>query len=469
MKTPSSLKVDNLRHLSDHGLAVQFSDPKLTALVDYLKSRDQGKTVLSAGKSTLTLTRFGKITVTEAFFSHGSYRKNSIHYLDGTLKFTVLEQGGNDAENTYRTLRAILFGEALPHIWRVRSGADKDALRTWLLNNQWCLNGEAGLRAKAIETAEKFIRDRISTVKSAINYSEHEASRYEAETPERFGAQRELLRENCQNKLAKLDEKTKQAETDLQTLAEPITSAALVLSAVGSRYGARNPYGYDERGRYCTLSLRFPAIGEAVTPPVKLPNYTASVSGETITFSSGIVCPFTYSALRSWLKGEGEAPRTSYGKVEKIETSDANRQPKILLRCGCHYIDAETAVPELAEFLRPSFAVAYTPTRAEVSIDEPELFAARCAEEIKKALKEWKEERENVLTSYATQRHELAKRENDLPGYIEKAKADVERLKADLAKLETQQTAERVIGANLERVRENLTATFAALAFNGGF
>lgn len=151
MKIPKLL-VDNLRHISDHGLAVEFTDKKLVDMVNGMKK--DGTYKLEAGQSWLKLRVVGRMCFTEFYKCHGNYNTKKAHYFDepAGLKFT-LNRGSVDEEHAHDTLMAVALGGPMPTNWRNAGnyGSSQDELRKWLKNWAWTLAGENGMRAKALE------------------------------------------------------------------------------------------------------------------------------------------------------------------------------------------------------------------------------------------------------------------------------------------------------------------------------
>jgi hypothetical protein len=455
----TALKVDNLRHLSDHGLAVVFTDRKLANLVEFLASRD-GKTELKAGKSTLEITKLGNVTMTRfhAATSGSGYWWETLHYCDAMagLSYKINRQGGKGEQDAFDTLRGVIFGDyktsenykydqnkqTLPPIWFPHSGADADKLREWLKKFAWTLTGAHGLRAQA---EKKIADDRSASVRSAKNaldYLERELERLKSETAETFRDSHERARVQAAEKLEIAAWRIEQVEKDLAQVAfsETAESAADQLTEISQRYGARFSQGvWDSSvGNYTDKILHFAETRETISPEIRNPNYVATIAadGETVSLSSGIACSFRRSEIVAWLKGEKSAPQTRYGTVEKFYTATHDAQPRTLLRCGCHLVDASSIDSELASLLVPTHTVIKVPASPRVDLGQ-EGFLSRLSENISLRLVAEQESRAQTVRLFAEKRHALTEREAQLPARIAEQESKVAESKSALVEAET--------------------------------
>ena len=111
-KTPP-LKVDHLRHIHDHGLAIQFADSKLAALIARGLAKQDGKATLRAGESHVTLMKLGNVTITEATFAADGLRGRdlaALHYYDPVhqLKYGFKKEESDAHGNAFATLKALV-------------------------------------------------------------------------------------------------------------------------------------------------------------------------------------------------------------------------------------------------------------------------------------------------------------------------------------------------------------------------
>lgn len=465
---PSALKVDNLRHIQDHGLSVRFTDPKLVSLVEHLNSRD-GVTKLTAGKSSLVLTRFGRVVVTEAFWNVGSRHVCAIHYADAPaqLKFTLSREGGSgaDSENAFNTLKAVIFGGALPSIFRPITGAGQDALRAFLRSYAWTLSGEAGMRSRALAGAGVALRSDISSAKNSLSYAERELARLRENTSENFRTAHANIRQHCANRLSAIDAKLSAVATDCTFNFREMPEEQL--KDISARYGAYSRFIGASAQRLSGYAFAFSAVAESISPPRVRNNYTATIGadGETVTFNSGIHCPFTVSRLLAWLRGQAPAPRTTYGEVKKLERTGKDGLPIVVLQCGCHEIDAVATSPALfGELLKPAHSVSIVPGKEAAVFGTPE-FVARLSEEMQDRRSALVDERSGALLALATRRHELTEEENSLPARIDAQSAKVQAERETLTKAESALSAfVTPLGASAEDSLNNGLAVFSAFA-----
>ena len=454
-----ALKVDNLRHLSDHGLSVVFTDRKLANLVEFLASRD-GKTELKAGKSSLEITRLGNVTMTRLHLatSGSGYWHETLHYCDAVaeLAYKIKRQTGKGEQYAFDTLRGVIFGayttsenckydqnkQTLPPIWFPKFGADADRLREWLKKFAWTLTGAHGLRAQAEEKISADRKEAVRSAKNSLDYLERELERLKSETPETFRDSHERARTQTAEKLATCAERIAQVEKDLaQTrFSETAESAANQITEISQRYGARFSQGTWNSGigNYDAKILHFSETRETISPEIRSPNYVAKIGadGETVSLSSGIACSFRRSEIVAWLKGEKSAPITRYGTVEKFETATHDAQPRTLLRCGCHLVDASSIDSELAALLAPIHKVEKIPASPRLDLGQ-EGFLSRLSENINFRLLAEQESRAQTVRLFAEKRHALTERENQLPARIAEQESKVSESKAALLAVET--------------------------------
>ena len=452
----SALKVDNLRHIHDHGLAVEFTESKLVTLLNYLRGK-QGTTELKAGLSTLKITTLGNVTKTEAFFSVGSNRLAALHYYEAAtgLKYTVKRENGEDYANAYYTLNAVIFGGKLPGIWEVKSGAEADKLRDWLNKWRFTVTGSNGLRGQAISAR---LAQLIETRRAASNIhatAEARHTQYATEaTPEFFRGKHGEARTTLAAKLARIETATEeirkgQAETTNQENDEALWHHNWAYSLGLSR-------DYDR-------ITHFPATSARYSHPVQIANYSATVSPSgVVSLSSGIQCEFTAPQVLAWLRGEASAPRSNrYGTLQRLEVSTRDGKASVLLKCGCHYVDASNVSAEFAELLKPSHTVTLTTGKPRADFGSPE-FAQRLAERFAERFAEQENQRAQAIREFADRRAYLEKEETDLPATIARLFTAMETAKADLDKADTAlETAKAVsyLGADADTLA-NLSRVF---------
>jgi hypothetical protein len=429
MKNPSSaLLVDNLRHIHDHGLAVEFTAPKLVTLLTYLRAK-QGTTELKAGHSTLRVTTLGNVTKTEAFFSVGSNRLAAMHYFEAAtgLKYTISRESSEDHKSAYNTLNAVIFGENLSKAqdhWKIHTGAHADKLRDWLKKFAWCITGANGLRGQAL--AARFVQ-LDQTRASAFNVHASAAARHNQYATE---ATPEFFRNKHAEARAKLAEKLKDVEknaAELQTLEKSFETLN------GQQIFVEAPYTFGIRREYDRDKVFFPAVDAQFSHPVQSANYAATVDASGgVSLSSGIRCEFTAPQVLQWLRGEASAPHSHrYGALERREVATPTGAPSVLLKCGCHWIDAANVSADFAQALTPTHAVTRTAGKPRAEFGTPE-FAERLREKFAEKIAAENALRADYIREFADRRAYLTKEETDLPATIAGLREKMESAKASL-------------------------------------
>jgi hypothetical protein len=435
MKNPSSsLKVDNLRHIHDHGLAVEFTAPKLVTLLTYLRAK-QGVTELKAGHSTLRITTLGNVTKTEAFFSVGRNRLAAIHYYEAAtgLKYTLRRDGGEGSEHAYNTLNAVIFGENLSKAqdhWKIHTGAHADKLRDWLKKFAWCITGSNGLRGQALASRFAQLEE---TRRAAANVHGAAAARFrqysEDATPDFFRAKHAETRAKLAAQTADVEKNVAEWQTQQRDAEKLITEnkAEELHNSYGWKIGARKDWENSQ------WKIFFPAVGAQFSHPVQSANYAATVDATgAVSLSSGIRCEFTAPQVLAWLRGEASAPHSSrYGKLERREVATPSGAPLVLLKCGCHWIDAANVSPEFAQALTPTHTVTRSTGKPRAEFGTPE-FSERLREAFAEKIAAHETQRADAIRQFADRRAYLTKEETDLPATIAALREKMESAKASL-------------------------------------
>jgi flagellar motility protein MotE (MotC chaperone) len=423
---PSALLVDNLKHIHDHGLAVEFTAPKLVSLLTYLRGK-QGVTELKAGQSTLKVTTLGNVTKTEAFWSHGSYHRASLHYYEAAtgLKYTLNRDNGADNENAYYTLNSIIFGGELPGIWKISFGAQADKLRDWLKKWAMTITGSNGLRALAISARLAQLNETRRNASNIHASAEAHHLKYVNDaTPEFFRTKHGEARAKLAATLAKIETRTEEIRKGQAEMANQETGEAL--------WNGNWEYSLGLSRSYEGVTF-FPATASQYSHTVQSANYSATVDATgAVSLSSGIRCEFTANQVLAWLKGETQAPHSSrYGTLQRLEASTRDGAALVLLKCGCHYVDATNVSAEFAQLLKPSHTVSLTPGKPRADFGTPE-FAERLRERFAERLAEQETQRANAIREFADRRAYLEKEEANLPETIAGLKVKMETAKAAL-------------------------------------
>jgi len=438
-------KVDFLRHLSDHGLNLNFTCPKKTALVNALKT--EGIHVVKAGRSRVTLTRIGKVTFTDAFFSVGSNHVNNAHYLDGSLIFKC------DDNQARLVLRSIILGENLPSMVTPRDGASQDGLRSWLAKNAWALLGEAGLRSKAIESVKSRFDSTLKTWNYRVSELEkdvgrHEARNYVNELTQAKQSFKFTLQNIERNKAENegVYKEIDQALKDLATLERkegPTDSGAL---SVGWRVG----FSYDYDSKNGKKNYYFEGTRDIRSHEFVRPNYVAKIEGDTLSLSSGIEVPFNASQVLAWLRGEQPAPQTRYGTCQIVKTcAQDGTTPLNLVKCGCHVIDAAKDLGEpFATLLAPTHSVTLVKGLPRVNYSEnPQGFEERCNAWKEKDKEKLTQRHAFAVTDYVSTCKKIRKAREEHSQTLETILTDLEKAKLD--RLKAKQDLDDIEGVHL--------------------
>jgi hypothetical protein len=347
MKNP---KVDNLKHISDHGVSVKFACPKLAAWVDSFASVASGEFRFTAGKSSLSIIRKGDVTYTRFHKASSGYGdiSETIHYYSAEGLKTRVTCRSSDLFNL---LNSVIFGASLDSFFTPNTGAGQDDLRRFYSVHGWALFGENGLRAFAMEDTERFNKSTLANLESRLRNTTEQVERFE---------KRDLSAELAEAKKAFLvaSEKLQTEEKTLDACTRAVenrTEQPAGLQGVRTEKGEYN----HQLGRYEVKGYFFPAVSASFSVPVCNPNYTATLGEDfqTIKLSSGIVCPITYSQALGWLKGDPVTLKTDYGVVTRENVCDSTGKPYVVIKAGCHRLDCRALGGEVAELLAPTHTV----------------------------------------------------------------------------------------------------------------
>ena len=425
----TALLVDNLRHIHDHGLAVEFTAPKLVSLLAYLRGK-QGVTELKAGHSTLKITTLGNVTKTEAFWSVGTNYRASLHYFEPAtgLKYSIKRDNGEDCANAFLTLDAIIFGGELPKIWRISFGSQADKLRDWLKKWAMTITGSNGLRALAISARLAQLNEtRRSASNVHANAEAHHLKYVNDATPEFFRTKHGEARAKLAATLAKIETRTEEIRQGLNATQSDIDN-----NMAERLWNGNWEYSLGLSRSYEGVTF-FPHTASHYSHPVQSANYSATVDATgAISLSSGIRCEFTAKDVLAWLKGEAQAPHSSrYGTLQRLEASTREGAALVLLKCGCHYVDATNVSAEFAQLLKPAHTVTLTPGKPRADFGTPE-FAERLREKFAEKLAGQETQRANAIREFAERRIYLEKEETNLPETIAGLRVKMDAAKAAL-------------------------------------
>lgn len=402
---PRKLLVDNLKHVHDHGLAVEFTDESLTKWLEEIRAHKNGKLLFCAGESKLHITRNGDVTRTH-FVPGRGYSNDRIHYHCPATKIKATILSGHAG---FDYLDYLLFGSSadahistrLPLPWMVKNpmtGASQDLFRTHTYKmGGWWLLGESGLRAFAAhESLVKPAKVRLDAAQVQATHAKSELQRFEKRD---WNAELKDFSRCIKENTARLASRVKELEEAKLAKAPPAygpLSPALRNLGVSALFAP--PYGRVVR-------YRFPSTPEGWSHPGVDFNYkvTLSSDGGSFLLSSGIKCPVSVEAALEWLRGKAPAPMTIYGEVKVVDARDAENNPVRVVACGCHRLDLRPLGEEFAKLLTPKHKV--------VRIDgKPELVMNGTAKE-RRAF--YSELRRRVTSAIRAEqdRHDVARRD----------------------------------------------------------
>ena len=419
------LKVDNLKHVSDHGLAVQFDNPQLQAWVDGM--RGNGVHECKAGESKLKLTVLGRLCITELHLAVGDRKIRNLHYYDPVTELSYTQCDCS----TQAILIHLIFGGRTHWDSSFRGVAAYTSsrisgLQRWAKDDAWAILGESGMRAKAIEKAceplailVKKAKERADDAKSiSVVFSkrnlELELANMKKEQSKLL-AERQKAIEECQIKIGMAQDANASEASWTQLRTKDYNNICIRYVHDGDNYA----YLRGWRG--------------TSNPALVVPNYDVSMVDGAFKLSSGIACDVTLDQMLAWLRGQTEAPKSKYGIVTRVETRDGSMQPRLLFQVGCHIVDLCALHPELDELLQPTHTVVGEPDVSDLAWTEENMNAIRQRlVSIYTKEKEDLEDKKHALhVSYVPRRRKLTYQINNRE--MEQAKFDA---KAEETKLE---------------------------------
>ncbi len=447
--------VSDLPHISDHGLAMVWTDEQKQAWMQSLKK--DGETTLMVGESHIKIKTVGRVTFTDMFRAHGSYKTHNIHYFDEAsgLKFTFKK---TDDEFAFDTLKSIILGGGLPSNWNQckQWGSSQDELRKWLKKYVWTLSGENGLRAKAMELRSAAAKEKIRLQKAGISGNESRISVFNLRNFDKEIADK---RTRTKERLSFLDGKIKEVQTDLDDISRPDWEPSLDSDA-SSYYKYAKHRGYGVRCANVGYGnedkpLKFSLEGSAGvrSHQIMSPNYSIKWSddGKEFILSSGIKCDIKPDAVLAWLKGERPAPSGTYGTCSKVEVSNSANEPVVLIKCGCHYIDGSSLNDEFKELLKPTHTVTVSGAVRALRWDEEgdrEEFVARLKAECNKQIDGHKQGKEAHAVEFFQFRKLSLDLRNNKETHLQKMNEDVAKAKAVLAQFESDLAADTLMNSS---------------------
>jgi hypothetical protein len=402
MKTYKVSKVDQLRHIKEHGLNVLFSDTKLVFMMKTIAETPFGSFKLESGQSQLEILRHGEVTRVYSFFSVGSYSQVSWHYFSPSEGLKFSDKPLNPSSEECDALDCSVFGKPLPSFFRPSQGEQADTLAGWLRTNAWRMHGVAGLRAQALEIeSSKRARELVALEQSLRR---EEARLFGAKNwPETFAARKERTLETRKVAFQRLQRQ----ETDF---------AEYNLEGKARALGASQTWSHPNPKQNL---LQFSAMPEVWSHPDQRANYSATVTPEgKIELSSGIVCPFDLATLRSWLEsGRNSELPTPYGRVNLLEVREY-ATPTTLLQAGCHRVNPADFGEDVAGLCKPNHEVKRLAGIPAISIEDMEAFSAEVLRRSEKKLADIEQAKRQAMHDCAETLAELEKTNANAPAYL---------------------------------------------------
>lgn len=354
------LLVDNLHHVHDHGLSVEFVEPALVRWVDYLRSVLNGTLTFSAGKSRLTIHRNGNVTLTK-FEPGRGYASTRLHYYCPATKIKTTILNGHPG---FECLGLACFGfipgssAKIPFSLTEESGRGQDRFRSSLTTyDAWWVLGESGLRAYAANQSRTVERKQeVQVAQDRLADARHKLDVFRKRD---FKAEVAYFHSQMKNAATLLKNRLKEME-QVRVSPEAVPNARFEL-------GIRTLWDSSRKAGAAAV-YGFPSVPEGWSHPLLTPNYTVTISedGEHFLLSSKIKCPVSVKQALDWLRGEAPAPSTLYGEVKVVDARDAGNNPVRMVTCGCHRLDLRPLGGEFATLLAPKHKVKKIPGRGEL-------------------------------------------------------------------------------------------------------
>lgn len=461
------LLVDNLRHVHDHGLAVEFTDEALKKWVLAITSFQNKKLTFHAGETTLTILRNGRVTRTYLRPGRGA-SSTRIHYYCPTLKIKATIR---EAETGFHYLNYLIFGVGnveTASSTRLRtpytierhggfSGTSQNLFRADLRNSGgWWLLGESGLRAFAVQKSLiEPLAASLKTAETAQTNLTHTLSQFKGR--------------NWNAMLTRISDKLKENTKQLKNSLSLLESSRTEKDPEKLRYlGVGRQWVWETATKKLSpCKYGFPAVPEVWSHPCLSPNYKVSLSsdGESFILSSGIKCPISVREAIAWLEGKAPAPRTVYGEVKVVDARNDLGEPVRIVTCGCHRLDLLPLGEKFASLLAPKHKVKKTGAKPETVMNgtakERRAFYSelrrRIAIKIREAHDHHDFNRQELIQSRAALKHEMKNREATEARLTEELAAACKQVEKARAELEAV-SEQTVVSPTLKQVNEMAVA-----------
>ena len=438
-------KVDTLKHISDHGLNVEFTDSKRKKLLEEIRRIDFGKIVLSAKNSDLMLWKSGEVLFVKAKFARHadqiacefasiSQNKGSLGELSVFYKNVKLYAAFNSL--SWKLLKRTVMHEDTSDLLKISWGVTLDKWRGLLVSDGWVMLGETGLKAYSLSLDRKGICEKRDSLKRQIEFGEKQLRGLSDEAQETLVKEAEC---RIEAKKKEVDEIAASFEDKLKIVKESSDPEKIRMA---SGLWTIQSFETNEGKKWKMMGEK-----EKWSHDLIVPNYKARIEGDSIVLSSGIKCDLSHAAVLNWLKGKGDAPLTRYGRLTRIDARNAANEPISLVQCGCHRIAVENLGDEWATAMRPTHKpelIEGTPSlfwesdseairkKAEERLSESEKESRnRCA----MALRALREDLDKAVCSANPEKLELKR--NDLKNQIDLLMTELDQKNEELSELGT--------------------------------
>lgn len=337
-------KVDTLKHISDHGLSVEFTDKKRKELLEAIKAIEFGKIIISAKNSDLILWKNGKALFAKTKFARHadaiaceytslSANKNPLGELSVFYGKAKLYAAFNSL--SWKVLKRITMHESVNDTLNFAWGVTFDKWFTLLKTDAWILLGQTGLNAYSLSVERKEIEEKKQSLENQIDFAQSKLKEFSQSNQERLVKEAEELLEKKRAETREIERSYEEKRAivresnDIEEIRRQ--SGLWSIQSCDTKEGGKRWKMEGEKQRW--------------THELTSENYKAKIEGERIVLSSGIVCDIKPESVLAWLKGEASAPATRYGALKRIDGRNSLNEPVSLIACGCHRI----SVTELGE------------------------------------------------------------------------------------------------------------------------
>lgn len=365
-KRPKFL-IEDLRHIADHGLTVEFENQKKTEYLAAFAKSDEKVLRLQAGQREVVIVKVSQhchyvcrgivganrdLTSMRVFYHERVVAPGVCFDIDKRVEFSSL------AAYTARTFKSLLDGTA------TRESLCYDVTREHLKDYSWIFFGEVGLRALAYA---RTVTDKMDAKEDRLHLSvtEDEAELKKIQNPAHRGDVLRVLENQHKERMDAWRKRYHHRAWLVKALRDApdrdeISRMLLRCSWPGVRSCGAEPG--------CTWSTE--AEDLRFDPPYEEPNYYLTGSDGKYKLSSGVKVPVTLDQLKAFLEGKVAVLNSPYGVITLRHASTSEGEPVTYLKCGCHLVDV-SRVPEI-ESLLPKKPVTRKEAVPAMSLDSTE-------------------------------------------------------------------------------------------------